>query len=81
MIRRGSLLAEMRDALRPLAAIPFEAFTGNDKRSDDHILMAWNGVPITIGHVKMARDVIAKAEAGRGLKAEIDASVNVQERK
>lgn len=55
-------VARLTEALKPLAAIPFEEFAGNGKRPNDTPLMAWNGVQLTIGHVRAARKALHPEE-------------------
>lgn len=52
-------IRKLVSALEPIAAIPFDEFD-NGTRTDDTPLMAWNHVPLTIGHVKSARILVAK---------------------
>lgn len=47
----------LREALKPLAAIPYQDFDYR-KRDEDHRLMCWNGICITIGDVKRARRLL-----------------------
>jgi len=49
-------------ALRPLAAIPFEDF-GAIRNKPESILMAWNGVELTVKHVIDAREAIRGAQS------------------
>lgn len=45
------------DALQILADLPFEDF-GHDNKPDDYPIYGYNGVQITIGHVRAARAAI-----------------------
>lgn len=47
----------LEEALKPLAAIPYQDFDYRE-RDDDHRLMCWNGICITIGDVKQARRLL-----------------------
>jgi hypothetical protein len=58
---QATRIATLEAALRPLAAIPLEDF-GLEEKPDERQIMAWNGVPLKVGHVKAARRALSAGQ-------------------